>query len=70
MIQQQIQIHKGVITIELKGLDIKTVERYRKNIHQLMIKGVFEVQAGKVILHFDKDKVMRKVEIQIVAWQS
>ena len=66
----QIQIHKGQITINLDGLEAEVVERYRANIHQLMIKGVFELQNGKVTLHFDNDKQLRQIDIFYTPWRK
>ena len=62
---QEIAITKGVIQIRLDGLDEKAIERYRVNIHQLMVRGVFEIRNGKVILHFDGEKKLRQVDIQV-----
>ena len=68
MIMQEIAITKGVIQIRLDGLDEKTIERYRSNIHMLMTKGVFETHSGKIILHFDNHKNLRKVEAFVTLW--
>ena len=68
--EQKIQIHQGQITIQLEGLEPKTVERYRANIHQLMTMGIFEIQNGKVILHFDNEKTLRKIDIEMTAWRK
>ena len=65
-----IKLTKGIITIKLDGLEEKTVERYRKDIHQLMIRKVFEIKSGKAILHFDADKNLRQIEIHITPFRT
>ena len=68
--EQKIQIHQGQITIQLEGLDIKIVERYRATIHELLTKGVFDIKNGKVMLHFDKEGNLGQVDlVGMVLWK-
>jgi len=64
------EIKKGEIKIDIVGLDFKTIERYRKNIHLILSQGVFDIGPGKATLHFDKDKILRKIEIDEVKWKG
>ena len=65
-----IQITKGVISIKLDGLEPVDIERYRASIHQLMVRGVFEIKNGKVILHFDSNKELRQIDVQFTPWRK
>ena len=67
---QQIQINKGIISIKLDGLEPVAIERYRASIHQLMIRGVFEIKNGKVILHFDSNKELRQIDVHFTPWRK
>ena len=63
-------IKKETIKVEIVGVDFKVVERYKKNIQLLLCQGVFDIGPGKATLHFDKDKILRKIEIDEVKWKG
>lgn len=54
----------GEIKIQLRGLDMSAVERYRRNIEDLTAYGVFEIANGKATLNFDKDKNLMNIKIE------
>lgn len=58
------------IVIELEGADPKMVERYRKICEVLISQKAFAVHGGKVVLHFDLDGDLRKIDFDYTRWKS
>lgn len=55
------------ITIELIKEEVELFKKFRE--YQEIWEEIFKVRSGKVILHFDYDKKLRKVEIKQIVWK-
>ena len=58
-------MNNGTITITLEGVSFQDTERYRKMIHTLFERGVFNIRNGKAILNFDNDGDLAEIEAQV-----
>ncbi len=58
----------GLITIRIDNISEAETQRLRKIFQQLLECNAFDLKAGRVILHLDKDSNLQKVEHDHIKW--
>ncbi len=62
------EILKTIINIELENISLKEVKKLRNYFVRLTQAQIHRFGPGKIILHFDKDKNLRRIEVNKVFW--
>jgi len=58
----------GKIEILLEGVSFEETKRLREVIHTLLANGSFNVKNGRVIMHYDNDSNLMKVDHEFVKY--
>ena len=64
------EISKAKIEIELENIPPKEVAKLRDYFIRLTQAQIHRFGPGKIILHFDKDKNLRKIERHDIPWSD
>lgn len=59
----------GIITVEIKGLDSKKIERYRDIIHTLIVSNSLDVKNGQTIINWGPNGELMNIDITMKMWK-
>ena len=59
----------GTVTLNFENVTQEELRRFHELIQELFLEGIFTMRSGKVILHFDINGVLQRIDWDLIKWR-